>query len=303
MHRSHRPPGSPRHRAGFSLVELLISIVLIGIIGAAVTRLLLSESRLFNIQKARREARAVSRSSTNVLFSDLRMVNHGGSAPGSLLIASPETLKVRVPYAFGIVCAVGSATTVSMLAADSMVRASASYAGYAWRSRPTSSYTYVPLGGLTAPASAANPSLCLSNATVRVDTVNGRTWQPLDLLPPAVGAQPGAPVFLYQEVMYWFAPSAAYAQAGRLGLWRQATGGNPEELVAPFDASSGFKFYRRGVDSADVVTATAASVPPLDSIVGVAIALNGASPTSTITKAPVKTKVTTSVFFRNRRTN
>src|SRR5215468_10268543 len=102
------------NRSGFSLVELLIVMVLAGILGTAITRLLLTEIRLFAIQRARREARANGRNSINVLFSDLRMVNDGVSAPGTVRIASPETLKVRVPYAFGVACGTSlSATTVS----------------------------------------------------------------------------------------------------------------------------------------------------------------------------------------------
>ncbi|HKO14802.1 MAG TPA: prepilin-type N-terminal cleavage/methylation domain-containing protein [Gemmatimonadaceae bacterium] len=303
-----RSAGRTRARRGFSLAELMISMVLVGVIGAAATKLMLSESRLYNIQKARREARAVSRSSTNVLFSDLRMVNLGASAPGSVLIASPETLKVRVPYAFGMVCGSGAATTASMFAADSMVSASAAFAGYAWRDRTTSRFTYVPVGtALTPLVHSASTSTCLSTAQIRVDTVNGRTFQvnglagPVDLTPAAPLAQPGAAVFLYQEVMYWFARSAVYPDSTRVGLWRRATGADSVELMAPFDRSAKFTYYRRGLDAADITTATSTTTPPLDSIVGVAIALNGSSPTSTITRTPVRTRVVTSVFFRNRR--
>jgi prepilin-type N-terminal cleavage/methylation domain-containing protein len=288
---------TPRRR-GFSLVELLISMVLIGLLGVAITRLLMTESRLFDIQRARREARAVGRSSMNILFSDLRMVNDGASAPGSVLLASPETLKVRVPYAFGVACGVGASTvTVSLLPADSSVRYMASYAGYAWRSRLTNTYTYVPLGVSTnMPVISTAPTTCTTTANIKVDTTNGRSWPIIDLKPASVAAQPGTPVFIYQEVMYWFAQSTAYPQAGQMGLYRQATGRAAEELVAPFDASARFKFYVRNAD-----TPTLTPPATLDSLVGVAIVLNGSSPTKTVTQSPVKTKMETSVFFRNRR--
>lgn len=280
---------------GFTLVEVLIATVLLAVIGIAMTRLLITESRLFDIQNARRNARAVSRSSTNVLFSDLRMAHDGASAPGTILVATSDTLKARLPYAFGSVCAVGSVTTVSMLAADSAVRAMSSYAGYAWRNRLTGRYTYVPLTSTAdMPTTSATPTTCTATARLKIDTISSRTWEPLDLKPLAPGAQPGTPIFLYQEVTYWFGASTAYP--GRVGLWRQANGGGAEELVAPFAPTARFKFYSRNVDVPSVT-------PPvvLDSLVGVALVLDGASPSSIPGSNPVKTSMETSVFFRNRR--
>lgn len=285
----------PQRPRGFTLAELLIATVLLGIIGVAMTRMLISESRLFDIQNARRNARAVGRSSTNVLFSDLRMAQDGASAPGTMLVAKRDSIRARLPYAFGFVCGVGTATTVNMLAADSAVLAMSSYAGYAWRSRLTSQYTYVPMGSSTdLPVNSSTPTTCTATARLRTDTISSRTSDPLDLKPVTAGAQPGAPIFLYQEVTYWFGGSVAYP--GRIGLWRQATGGTAEELVAPFASTAGFKFYTRNVDAPS-------TTPPaiLDSLVGVAIVLDGASVSNIPGRQPVKTQMETSVFFRNRR--
>ena len=286
---------SPRRPRGFTLAEVLISMVLLGIIGVAMTRMLINESRLFEVQKARRDARAVGRQSMNVLFSDLRMAQDGAGAPGTVMTAKSDTLRVRLPYAFGTVCGVGSSVTVNMLAADSATRAAASYAGYAWRNRISGQYTYVPLAQSTnAPVASSSPATCTATARLRVDTTNGRSWEPMDLKPVVAGPQPGAPVFVYQEVQYWFGASTAYP--GRVGLWRQATGGGAEELVAPFDATARFKFYTR---NSDTPSATAPAI--LDSLVGVAIVLNGASVSNIPGRQPVKTSMETSVFFRNRR--
>ena len=279
---------------GFTLIEVLVATVLLGIIGVALTRLLITESRLFDIQNARRNARAVSRSSTNVLFSDLRMAHDGASAPGTVLVAKPDSLRIRLPYVTGFVCSVGTYTTAGMLPSDSAVIAMSSYAGYAWRDRPTSRYTYVPMQSSMLPSGSSAPGNCFNNAKLRVDDVNGRQGVILDLLPPAPSAQPGAPLFFYQEVTYWFGMSTAYP--GRVGLWRQATGGAAEELVAPFANTARFKFYTRNVD-------VSSTTPPmiLDSLVGVAVVMDGASPSNLPGSGPVKSQLETSVFFRNRR--
>jgi prepilin-type N-terminal cleavage/methylation domain-containing protein len=279
---------------GFTLIEVLVATVLLGIIGVALTRLLITESRLFDLQNSRRNARAVGRASTNVLFSDLRMAHDGASAPGTVLIAKRDSLRIRLPYVTGFVCSTGSVTTAGLLPSDSAVIAMSSYAGYAWRDRPTSRYTYVPLQSANMPTGSSAPGNCFNNARLRVDDVNGRQGVILDLLPSAAGAQPGAPMFLYQEVTYWFGMSTAYS--GRVGLFRQATGGAAEELVAPFANTAGFKFYTR---NADVPSTTPPTI--LDSLVGVAIVLDGASPSNLPGSSPVRSQMETSVFFRNRR--
>jgi prepilin-type N-terminal cleavage/methylation domain-containing protein len=285
-----------RRRRGFSLAEVLVAVVILGLLGTALTRLMLAQSRVYQLQRAQRDARSIGRTSMNLLFSDLRMVHDGADAPGGVLIASPETLKVRVPYAVGLVCGNGSAaTTVSMLPADSAQSAMAAYGGYAWRSRTTKQYTYVPVVDtvLNAPVTSSSSSLCTSTAKIKSDTVNSRTWAPLDLKPISVaaGVQPGAPMFLYQDVMYWFGPSTTYS--GRTALWRKVGGRNADELVAPFDASARFKFFTRNVDTASVNAPTV-----LDSLVGVSLVLTGSSPTDMAGRTD-KSKMETAVLFRN----
>jgi hypothetical protein len=104
--------------------------------------------------------------------------------------------------------------------------------------------------------------------------------------------QPGAPVFFYQNVLYFFGASTSYA--GRVGLFRRIEGRTPEELVAPFDASSRFKFFVRNVDTS---TVTAPAV--LDSLVGVSLVLTGASSSTMAGRSPEKSKMETAVLFRN----
>ena len=285
-----------RRRAGFSLIEVLACLVILGVLGAAMTRMMLAQSRLYELQRAQRDARAIGRASMNLLFSDLRTVHDGADAAGSVVLASPESLEVRVPYAMGLVCGNnGSATTVSMLVADSAVKAMAKYAGYAYRNRPTGKYVYVPGDTISnSPVTSSSLSLCNLTAKIGFDTVAGRTWGALDLKPMNVtaGLQPGAPVFLYQDVTYYFGNSTSYP--GRVGLYRLVAGRTPDELVAPFDAGARFKFFVRSVDTSTVT-------PPavLDSLVGVSLVLTGSSPSDMAGRTAEKSKMETAVIFRN----
>src|SRR5438045_9337613 len=76
-------------------------MVILGVIGGALTRLFLSQSRFYDQQGQLRRARLVSRMAINATLSDLRMVE----ATGGLVSASPTQVTMRVPYAIGLVCA------------------------------------------------------------------------------------------------------------------------------------------------------------------------------------------------------
>jgi prepilin-type N-terminal cleavage/methylation domain-containing protein len=292
--RSH----SVRQR-GFTLVEVIIAIVILGVLGAALTRLLVTQSRYYDHESNARKARTIARSSMNILVSDLRMMQDQGGV--DLASADGKTLRVLVPYRFGMVCTTNnSTTTVAMLPIDSATNALATYAGFAWRST-TGVYTYVapssPLGG-GAPLTSANPAMCTGNgagqAQLRTVSLNGRTGDILDL--PAdgpSGAPQAAPVFLWQKITYTFAASSMYS--GKIGLWRNVQGRDPEEIMAPFDTSARFKYYVVG----DTVSHT--TVPALlTDIRGVDIVLNAVSPKATSNDPnPSQAKIVTSVFFKN----
>ena len=288
-----------RRRRGFTLIEVIACVVILGILGTALTRLMLAQSRLSALQRGKRDARAIGQTSMNLLFSDLRMVHDGADAPGSVMLASPESLSVRVPYAMGLVCGNlgASATTVSMLAVDSATLAMSKYAGYAWRNKTTKQYTYVPVidTAVNAPRTpSVNSSQCSSTAKIKADTVNGRTWGFVDVQPVSIlaGGQYGTPVFFYQNVLYFFGASNAYP--GRIALFRRLEGRNPDELVAPFDAGARFKFFTRNVD-----TSTVSPPAVLDSLVGVSLVLTGSSPSTMAGRAAELSRMETAVLFRN----
>jgi len=286
-----------RHRRGFTLTEIIVVLVILGVLGTALTRLMLAQSKLYELQRAKRDARAAGRASMNLVFSDLRMVHDGADAPGSVMLASPESLSVKIPYAVGLVCGnSSSATVVSMLAVDSAQRAMAKYAGYAWRNRLTRQYTYVPVVDTVgnSPVTGASTSLCTSTAKIKTDTVNGRFWGPVDAKPlsATAGTQPGAPVFFYQNILYYFGGSSAFP--GKTALYRRIEGRTADELVAPFDGGARFKFFVRNVDTSTVT-------PPavLDSLVGVSLVLTGSSPYRMSGRAAETSRMETAVIFRN----
>ena len=281
-------------RLGFSLPEVLVATVLLGVIGGALTKLVVDQMRFFDNVSAVRGARSVARNAMNVMLSDLRMVQD----QNGVIAASTSSITLRVPFRFGVFCgSTASVTTVSMLPTDSAVAAFARYAGYGWRSRTAGTYTIVvgsdSISG-AGPVSSASPSLCTGSNKISTVTINGRPGTVMDITPiMAASTALGSPVFFWQKITYSFAASSLYP--GKTGLWRSVQAGVTEELMAPFDPSSQFRFYTTGADvSSTTVPGT------LNNITGVDIVLNAVgSRTPAGKSAPPQQKMVTSVFFKN----
>ena len=284
-------------RRAFTLPEMLISMLIVGIIGAAFTRVLISQTRFYDRESALRSARSIARSATNVLMADLRMVQDSGGVDS--VGPNGRLIRILVPYRFGLVCATqGSKTTVSMLPTDQGTIAYSVYQGFAFRTS-THRYSYVfPSNPTTSdiPANSASAADCTGNAAgqaqIRTISTNGRSSEILDVNSPGPsGAPQAAPVFFFQRITYSFRASNIYP--GQLGLWRNVQGGANEELMAPFDTATRFRFYQTGAENSTVTP------PPVSDIRGLDLVLSAVSPRTASNSAAPKARVVTSVFFKN----
>jgi prepilin-type N-terminal cleavage/methylation domain-containing protein len=274
-------------RLGFSLAELMVSLVIAGVIGVALSRLIISQSRFVSMQDAMMRARSASRAALNVMSGDLRALTDSG-----LVQASADSITVRVPYAFGLACQQSGGTTiVSLLPTDSSLFGSARASGYAWRDSATATYIFkqpatVGVGVCSAPVPA-------------ITTLSATGWSARSVaVSPAVsgvgGTPVGAVVYLYQLVRYAFAPSVEIP--GRRALWRSVlSAGTRDEMVTPFDSSARFQFL---VGNTYALQATPPAV--LDSVRGIRVKLVGASETAPQGRTtPVKFDLTSDILFRN----
>lgn len=270
-----------RRRSGLTIIELLVTLIVLAIVGGGMVRMLTSQAQFYEHQGAGRNARSISRAAVNVLLSELRMVE----VPNGVVGANPAWVTLRVPYALGVYCGSPSGvSTIALLPADSAMLAEPGFTGYAWRSR-LGPYNYVEGGAsLTNPV----PGTCVAAGITPIAPRIGVT----PVLP--VGVDVGTVVMLTRRITYAFAPSAAIP--GRTALWRRVDAtGVREELAAPFDAAARFRFYRLSDNVAQD------AVPALTDIRGFELVLDGASEASPrTTGAPQRAPLTTSVFFRNR---
>ena len=243
-------------RRGFTIIELIVGMTLMAVLGVVLTRILVSDSRFVSRQEAMLGSRQVSRAGMNVLVAEIRMVSDSG-----VVAATPDSITLRVPYAFGMACqTAGGFTYISMAPPDSLVYASATASGIAWR---TATGTYSRVTGV-AVGSTADTTQC------GADGIRVITGGDVMTISPATAIPSGSIVYLYQDLTYRFFNSAEFP--GRLGLWRKAGAAAYEELVAPFDTASGFGFLLgETLIPSDTVPAD------LEAVYGIELRLIGAS--------------------------
>ena len=261
-------------------------MVLLAIVGMAMTKVMTGQARYFSHQKNSNLARNVSRGPLNRIVSDLRMVE----ARGGVMFLSDTAVQMRVPYAIGVVCGTQTGKThISLLPLDSAMYESAGYAGYAWRGgdgvyRYKEDNQYKEIGTL----SVCNDSQIL--------TLTGQGAKVIRISPELPDtASYGTPVMLYRHVRYAFRPSTTVP--GATGLFRIVfAGGATEELSAPYDSSAKFRFY---VGSSLI----AEDAPPADlsTLRGLELKMTGLSERiSSGSIAKYKSPFVTAIFFKNR---
>jgi prepilin-type N-terminal cleavage/methylation domain-containing protein len=298
-----RAPAHPTRRArrGLTLIELMMVLVILGLIGTAMTKLLVQQGRTFSLQQAQRESRIVSRNALGILLSELRMAQD--SAAIDSVGTNGAAIRIELPYSFGISCGNSAGSTIVRLApVDSLVQATAVAAGYRWRDATTGRWKTTAGTFTMATADAGQLAVCTA-ASIGADTIQGRAGRTVAIQPAAMNGATaiaaGTPIFVYQKVVYKFAASTAYPQGN--GLYRKPQGGTQEELLGPFDASSRFRYFVTTSDNATSTTPT-----NLDLIRGLELVLNGEStrnaPSASTGKVePAVSRVTTAVFFKNTR--
>lgn len=295
---------SPRRR-GFTIVEIITSLVIISIIGLAMTKLILGQTRAFQFDNGGRRARAAARSAMNILITDLRMTQDNGGV--TAVDAANKRVDVRVPIVFGFVCEVsGTSVVMSLVPTDSFQLKSAKYGGYAVRDSTSGLYTYVN-AGVADTIQATDAGRCHKNSVaIFADTtkVSGRTGGVYIASGVAAATAPiGAPIFVWQTVTYEFKGSGIYP--GRDGLFRTVRGRlgtdtTSDELIAPFKSTARFYYYAQNpYATRDIPTAT---LPALNNIRGFQIFLPAESSDTMPTRnTPLSAAVTTAVFFKNTR--
>jgi prepilin-type N-terminal cleavage/methylation domain-containing protein len=289
-----------RTRRGFSMVEIITALTILAIIGVAMTRLMLSQTRSYQYDNGARRSRTAARSAMNIMITDLRMTQDNGGIT-YLDATNNRRVDARVPVGFGVVCVVGAGGVIMALAPmDSFQYSSMKFGGYAIRNATTGIYSYSAGGAI----SSSDASNCHGGPKIYADTVTmggrqGKVVQVTGTVP--AGTVAGSMGMIWQTVRYSFDSSKVYAN--RAGLFRIVTGpttADTNELIAPFSWNARFSYYTT-MSPKD----TAKSTTPTDynTVRGLQIYLAAEAPDTVPGRTgPKKSPLTTAVFFKNTRT-
>lgn len=88
-----------RGRAGFTLVEMLITLTVAGVLGAAILSLVLGQSRFYGQSDDTIYAQQSLRAAMDLMASELRM-----ASPRDLMAAEQDSVRIRFDLRRGVVC-------------------------------------------------------------------------------------------------------------------------------------------------------------------------------------------------------
>lgn len=257
-------------------------MVVMAILGSALARILINNSRFVSRQDAMLSARESARAAMNTMLAELRGVSNGG-----VIAVARDSVRVRVPVAFGVLCrTVPPNTIASLMPYDSAMYAGAALEGVAWLD-DLGNYNFVT--GVISITGSSSQTTCDQDS---IKVIPG--GQLVAISRPNLG-QPGRLFYLYQTVTYRFGNSAD--MPGRRALWRRAGNAAAEEIVAPFDTAASFRFLL-----GPRLTPSSTVPAVLDSVRGLQIRLVGASDYTPQGESRYQTfDMTTHVAFLNQR--
>lgn len=95
---------------GFTLVEVLVSLVLAGLLAMVIFQVVRGQTRFAAVQSAQQEVQQNARGAIEIIASELR-----GVQPGGLVSTSATSITFMLPRAWGISCGGATTTTLPVL--------------------------------------------------------------------------------------------------------------------------------------------------------------------------------------------
>lgn len=228
-----RPPA----RAGFSLVEMVIVLVLAGVVSTAAIGMFSTQNRVNAAMTALGESQENARSAVQVAAAELR-----SASGGSVMTARGDRLVVRIPIVIGIVCSEsqGNQRGVYFPMDGRVIDFRRDVTAYDALSRSGAWSPHMTPHNGDAFRGSASRSLCIAagNGTAGVDADYatmmrlGGAW---------VGI--GTAVRLMREVTYAFETSALTAESR---AFTTAVAGRKVELALGFSPRSRFEYQLLG---------------------------------------------------------
>lgn len=226
---------------GFTLVEVMITVVVAGVLGGALMSLVHGQQRFYALSDGQTHARQNIRVVVDLMAAELRM-----ASPGDIVLARSDSVTIRFDLVRGVVCGGGAGST-HVYAYDSVTNANLTggIVGTAYSEPYDSAFVYADgFAGTIIGSDPASETLCRTNGAPTTEPSSAfRLVSGWSTTPPR-----GSLVRWYGTLTYAFAPSAT--DAGSLAIWRDG-----QELVTPFEAGAEFRYVMQDGSVQGSVTA------------------------------------------------
>jgi prepilin-type N-terminal cleavage/methylation domain-containing protein len=256
-------PAPRRGRAGFTLVELMVALVITGLLTTVIWQLVRTQSRFVAFESQREDAQANGRAAVDIVAGDMR-----AALPQGIIVARDSVLVMALPKAWGVLCAANTATQMvavfPTMAADAFTVLSNDGTGVVVNTSATSTPTWLPrpaldgtratVNGIVAANAAA--SCVTASGTVSAYTISGTNFP--------IGAV-GTLVSVYQLVRYDVGQSEGKWWVRRSNGLSGANTFSMVPLAGPVFARDSVKFtYYGGANAALVNPEPGTAIAALD---------------------------------------
>lgn len=280
---SRQPVSRSRRRGGFTMIELLIVVALLGIIGTMLTTILVRQQRFHRAVASVADSRARMRDIATIMPTDLRSISTAGR---DLLAISDTSMQFRAFVGASVLCRYSAATVIELppklLASGNVLTA--------WINPPAPNdivylYDEGTLNGnvddswlpitITDTASSTNSAWCPSTNVPAYTTAadnNARRYQiTLASAPNPAQVSVGAPLRFAREVRYsiyqaddnqWYVgfqrcvPNATYNQPGNCGTREVLAGPVIAGTADTLTSGLFFVYYNKGGTRLTALAAT-----------------------------------------------
>ena len=296
-----------RSARGFTLVETLIALVLLGLVSTVIYKMLITTQRVTDAQAQRGDLQDNLRSGALVIPNELRQITISTSSSldtiSDIRAVSDTSITYRAMRGYYTICATPAAATT-------LTVTNASGFSSEYRAPTTSDSAFVFWEGDTTKTSddawVQAQIVAVTNGTCTYAGAT-RSAYTFTLLAPALATtsfpytkiQPGSPVRTYETVTL-----SLYTSGGQKWLGMQVGGGTMQPVVGPLAATSGglYGFQLTYYDSTGaVLSATSGNVPKMRTI---KVALRGVtsgsvSEAGSSSRAQINDSLVTYVTLRN----
>lgn len=261
MTRPSRDGARREARAGFTLIEIVIALMISGLVVSSIFQVLQGNSRFVQMQASREEVQQNARAALDVIAGDLRAV-----PPGAIVEMEADRIRFYQPRAWGVLCnaLTPSTATAWVLFPASVVPSDSFFARPNWgvavegTTDPlTHTGSYLFVGGVSR-VTSGDPCGAIQSTPSAQRVRLGFTKSGNPFITGSSVA-PGTQVMLFEEMRY---DVAASTTAGVTGNWIRRMAGysgssaNMQPMAGPVPAAGGLRFtYLRADGTTPAATA------------------------------------------------